>query len=124
MATDKLRAGELDIRIAIQGKTVTYSPSGEPQESWSTLAQVWASQRPLLGDERNGAEQLIAREQTEFVVRWATALANLSPLDRIVFPASDAGNSPANLRSVYDVFGVHEIGRNVGFRILAARQVG
>jgi len=123
MATDQLRAGDLDTPIAIQRKSVTYSPSGEPVETWGTLFNRRASIRPLLGDERNGAEQLVGREQSEFKIRWSLDVATLSPLDRIVCPASDAGISPVNSRSIYDVFAVHEIGRNIGLRVLAARTV-
>jgi len=123
MAIDQLRAGDLDTRIALQRKTVTHSSSGVPVETWSTLTSRFAALRPLLGDERNGSEQLIAREQTEFTIRWSTDIDDLSPLDRIVCPVADASNSPISNRSIYDVFAVHEIGRHVGLKVLAARRV-
>lgn len=123
MATNQLRAGDLDTLIAVQRKTVTYSSTGDPQETWATLVLSDSAIRPLTGDERNGAEQWIAREQTEFTIRWSTGVADLSPLDRIVCPSSDVSLSPISDRSIYDIFGVHEIGRNIGLRIFAARRV-
>src|SRR5262245_40718184 len=104
MASDQLRAGDLDTRIAVQRKGVTYSSSGTPRETWSNLAVRSAKMRPLTGDERNGADQLIAREQTEFTIRWSNDVEDLSPLDRIVCPDSDASTSPIRVRSIYDVF--------------------
>jgi head-tail adaptor len=123
VGANKLRSGDLDTLVALQRKTVSHSPSGVPQETWSTLTSRFAALRPLLGDERNGSQQLIAREQTEFTIHWSDDIQDLSPLDRIVCPAADAASSPLNARSIYDVFGVHEIGRNTGLKVLAARRV-
>jgi head-tail adaptor len=123
VAVNRLRAGEFDTLIALQRKSVTYSSSGEPIETWSTLASRFASVRPLLGDERNASQQFIAKEQTEFILHWGSDINDFSPLDRVVCPGSDASSSPISARSIYDVFGVHEIGRNTGLRILAVRRV-
>jgi head-tail adaptor len=119
-----LRAGQLDQRIALQRKAESLSDSGSPSESWSTLAERWAAVDPVQGDERSAAEQWVAREQVKFTIRWSSEVSDFSPLDRIVFPASDAGSSPAPIRSVYDVISVIGKGRNVQIDILAARQVG
>jgi head-tail adaptor len=118
-----MRAGLLDQRIALQRKTTSYSPTGEPAESWTTLTTRWSSVNPVLGDERNASQQWIAREQTKFVIRWTLDMDNLSPLDRIVYPATDASNSPATPRSVFNIISVHEQGRRESLAILAARMV-
>jgi hypothetical protein len=41
----------------------------------------------------------------------------------MICPADDASASPEVSRSVYDIIAVHEIGRNEGMRIVAARRV-
>jgi len=120
LATNTVRAGDLDRRVAFQQSTKTYSPSGELIEGWATLAQRWAAVRPLLGDERSADAQWVAREQVEFRVRWDSSIQYISPLDRVVFPASDAATEIP--RSIYDIFAVHEIGRHVALQVMAARQ--
>jgi head-tail adaptor len=118
------RAGLLDTLIAIQRKSQSYSSTGEPTETWSTLAQRWADLRPVTGTELNAAEQWVAREQTEFTIRWSPDVADVSPLDRIICPASAASSSPVLVRSIYDVIAVHEPIRNDTLKLLAARRVG
>jgi head-tail adaptor len=117
-----MRAGRLDRRIVLERKTVTQAASGEPIETWSKLAERWASVAPAQGVERFSDPQLAARQETEFRVRWSTAIADLSPLDRIVYPAVDAGASPMPETSLYDIRAVHEIGRREGLRIVAERR--
>lgn len=118
-----MRAGRLDRFITIQRKTVTYSGAGEPINTWAALvADRPASVSPVRGDERFGGEQYAAMEQTEFRVRWSSEIAALTPLDRVVYPASDASESPEVARSIYDIMAVHELGRHEGLQILTARQ--
>lgn len=119
-----IRAGTLDHRIALQRKTTGHSPSGSPIDTWSTLVQRWSGVDPITGEERSAAQQWIAREQTKFTIRWSPEVDDLSPLDRVVFPAEDAANSPLPSRSMYDIIAVHQIGRNEQIIIMAARRVG
>lgn len=118
-----MRAGPLDVRLMLQRKVASYSSSGEPTETWTNLAERWASIAPVIGDERNASEQWVAREQTKFVVRWSAEIDDLSPLDRVIFPSADAGLSPVEMRSIYDIFSVLMQGRNEGIIIMAARRV-
>jgi head-tail adaptor len=118
-----MRAGTLDVRIALQRKATSYSSSGSPVDVWSTLVERWSAVDPVRGDERNAAQQWVAREQTKFTLRWSAAIDDLSPLDRVIFPADDAANSPISSRSVYDVIEVHQEGRNDKVVIMAARRV-
>jgi len=122
MEVATLRAGLLDRRIVLQRNVYTLSSSGDKIDSWSTLSTRWASLNPLSGDERNAAQQWIAKEQVKFTVRWSADISDLSPLDRIIFPASDVSESPIPTRSTYDVMAVMEEGRQEGLIILAARQ--
>lgn len=118
-----IRAGTLDFKIALQRKTDSYSSTGEPIETWSVLAERWAELRPVTGDERNASEQWIAREQTRFTVRWSADIDDLSPLDQVICPAADAGNSPISSRSIYDIISVFEEGRHEKLVVVAARRV-
>jgi hypothetical protein len=78
---------------------------------------------PISGDEKTSAPQYVAKEQVEFRVRYSDDLSELSPMDRIIYPAFEA-NSPAvpETRRTYDIFEVLEIGRREGLKILAARR--
>lgn len=116
-------AGPLDRRITIQRKTVSPSSSGHPVETWTTLATKFASFAPVRGQERFGAPAEDAQQQVQFDIRYASALAGLSPLDRIVFPPLD-DQSPEptpDPAAIYDIVAVHEIGRREGMRIIAVR---
>ena len=121
-----MRAGRLDRRITIQRFTTTYSPSGEPIETWTDLvSRRWAEVRPVRGDERFSAPQLAAKEQVEFRIRWGAAVADVNPRDRIVYPAVQPGSPAEEIDEarLYDILAVHEISRRDGLRIIAARRV-
>jgi SPP1 family predicted phage head-tail adaptor len=121
-----MRAGRLDRRITIQRKASSLSPSGQENETWSDLAaRRWASVQPVSGDERFSAPQYFARQQVEFVVRWSSAVADLRPTDRIVYPSiPESSPPPAQIpnSTIYDVLAVHEVGRREGLRIIAVRR--
>lgn len=118
-----MRGGELDRRVVLQRKGTTLSSSGSPVETWTTVATRWSEVKPITGDERNAAQQWIAREQSQFTIRWSGEVATLSPLDRIVYPADDLGTSPLPYRSIYDIMAVHEPKRREYLLIMAARRV-
>jgi head-tail adaptor len=114
--------GRLDRLIDIQRKSESQSPSGEITEVWTSLSARYAQVRPIDGAERFSSDQLVARAQYSFTIRWSAAVADVSPLDRIVYPASAATSSPTDPRrnKIYDIFAVEEVGRNEGLRLLAA----
>lgn len=118
-----MRAGSLDRTVTIQRKAVTQSESGEPVETWTTLARRAASMRPVRGDERFAAPQIGAQEQIEFRVRYSTDMAALSPQDRVIYPALAVENpeTPAE-RQIHDIVAVHEIGRREGLQIITTRR--
>lgn len=122
-----MRAGKLDRRITIQRKTTTLSASGEPVETWSVVGttRMAAQMMPVRGEERLTAPpQLVGQEQIEFRMRWHSAVAELTPLDRVIHPALDEA-SPLNepeTRQIHDVLAVHEIGRREGLRIITQRR--
>ena len=115
----------LDRKIDIERKTVTQDEFGEEVELWDKLAfRLSASVSPVRGEERFTSEQSVAR-QVEFRVRYSAEVADLSLLDRIVYPPFSSDASPVPTppdEQVYDIIEVHELGRNEGLRIVAARR--
>lgn len=112
-----MRSERLDRKIRIERSTQSVSDGGEPTEAWAEHAVRRASVAPVRGEERFGGEQWVAKEQVEFRIRWDSTVANISPLDRVIYPVGAA--TPAN---TFDVMAVHEIGRHEGLRIMAARR--
>lgn len=120
-----MRAGPLDRFVTLQRKSESYSDSGEPIEVWADVVSRWyASVRPIPGDERFAGEQWIARQQVEFRTRWAQEVSDLSPLDRVIYPAPGLDETEGNPveSTVYDIMDVSEIGRREGLLIKAARR--
>jgi SPP1 family predicted phage head-tail adaptor len=125
MPRNNVYAGQLDRKITVQRKTVTLTASGQQNETWEdVLHRCWATRRPMRGDERNTAAQLVAKEQVEFEIRYNSSVADLTPLDRVICPTPSAENEQTPVAShVYDVLAVNEIGRRRGLRIVTARWV-
>lgn len=119
-----MRFGRLDRVITIQRKSTTSSDSGEPVETWANIAtRRAASVAPVRGDERFTGEQLVANDQIEFRVHYSQTLAELSPLDRVLYPAPNAGEeADVAERSIHDIIAVHEIGRREGLQIITTRR--
>lgn len=130
-----MKAGTLDRRISVLRKSIALSPSGEPIETWRLLApRLWASIIPLRGEEKSAAPQYVAMEQVSIKVRWSDLLSDLSPLDRIVYPAvseDELEGSPPDIvpeaeigeRRMYDIMAVLEVERREALQIQAARRV-
>lgn len=120
-----MRAGRLDRRIDIQRNIPTLSDSGEPVESWSSLAaNLPAIYRGLKVDERlTGGPQVIAQDQVEFTVRYSSSLLDLNPKDRILYPsmAADSPAAPIPSSRIYNVLGIVEVGRREALLITALR---
>lgn len=125
-----MQAGRLDRLITIQRNTPTSGEDGQPSDSWATVGALrrHASVRPVRGEERFTADQFVALEQIEFRIRYADTVADLTPLDRILYPAlteAEVGSSPPTTietRRIYNIMAVHEIGRREGLQILTARR--
>lgn len=65
-----LEAGDLDRRITIQQATSVADAFGEPIETWSDLATVWAEVVPLGGREFFEARQVNAEQTARFRIRY------------------------------------------------------
>src|SRR5688572_14464944 len=99
-----LTAGELDRRVRIEVATDAVDPngSGEPTTTWAHLATVWASVRPISGRELFAAQQVGAKVDTRFRIRYRTD----------VHP--ERSRLIDDLGRVYDIRSLQEIGRREG----------
>jgi len=100
-----MQAGTLDRRIVIQTPTRTQDGAGQPVETWTTLATVWASTDSLRGKEPFQGEQFNAQMATVFKIRWRD---DVDVTARITFDGD-----------TYNIFSVDEIGRREGLEITA-----
>lgn len=121
-----MRGGSLDRRITIQRKSVTYSGSGSPVETWAAIGPLRraASMFPVRADERFSGPQIVGLEQIEFRIRYSADVAALQPQDRVIYPAIAEGSpegEPA-VRDIHDILAVHELGRREGLRIITQRR--
>lgn len=118
-----MRAGRLDRFITLQRKTVTQSDTGAEIETWTDIdLRRPASYAPVRGEERIAVgPQIVATEQVEFQIRYTSDVADLSSLDRIIYPALTNDSPEISPRNVYDILAVLEINRREGLRIIAFR---
>jgi len=65
-----MQVGTLDRRVTIQTNTPTQDAYGEPIESWSTFATVWAKRGDVRGRERFASEQELATRTATFRMYW------------------------------------------------------
>lgn len=120
-----MRAGRLDRKITLRRKATSQDSYGEEGDGWTTLIARRASgYRPLRGEEKFTAEQFVAGEQVEFRIRYSANLSDLSPLDRVIYPALDGVEDPDLVAKsrLFDIMAVHEIGRRKGLQIMAVRR--
>ena len=100
-----MRAGKMDRKVTLQTFTSTQNDYGEPVETWTKLAEVWAERVPLSGREAFIADQIAALSLVKYRIRHRT---DVTPKARIL----DAG-------SYYDIRAVNIIGRNEGLELIA-----
>jgi SPP1 family predicted phage head-tail adaptor len=106
-----MRAGQLDRRITLRGKSTTKNSFGEDVVTWSDIATVWARWIPKNGTERWASQMIIDSADGGFEIRHRT---DLDALDEVVFESN-----------AYRVIGQPtEIGRREGLLIQVARIVG
>ena len=123
-----MRAGILDRRITIQRKTLTASGSGEPIETWATIAgcerRAASAPLPVRAGENLALPGIIATDQVTFKIRYSSEVATLNAKDRIIYPALDDGSPPAMPADahIYDIIAVNELGRREGLSIIAQRR--
>ena len=119
-----MRAGRLDRMITIQRKTETKSDSGEPVESWTNVVlRRPATVVAVRGGEDFNNPAYAAKEMKQFWIRRSADVDDVSPLDRIIYPALSAASptDDPHVRNIYNILAVHEAGRD-GFKIVAERR--
>ena len=107
----EIDTGKLDKRVRLERATVTEDARGAEVKTWAPLKTVWAQrmqQRPFEAWRAGGTA---AELETAWRIRWGSEWGDLSPQDRLRFPATDAG-------AVYEIIGVTEIGRREGLEIV------
>lgn len=98
--------GKLDRRITIQALTQGVgSVYGEPTETWTDWATVWANVYYGGGREFAAAQQVTAEIDTQFQIRY---MAGLVPTMRIVYDGR-----------YYDIHRIDEVGRRNRWNIWA-----
>lgn len=121
-----MRAGTLDRFVTIMRKSTTYASDGQPIDAWSVLGTLRraANVAPIAGDERLATEQVSATQQTKFRLRYGDDLADLSPLDRVIYPAMTGLSSPEIIpdRHIFDVLEVSQLGRLDAIEVTARRR--
>ena len=105
-----LPIGKLDRQITIEQATQGEGPYGEPTETWTPFATVWANAYSGSGKEFVAARQVNAEVSMQFQIRW---LAGVSATMRILYDGA-----------YYDIVSLSEVGRRERLNIFAkARQV-
>jgi SPP1 family predicted phage head-tail adaptor len=103
-----VRSARMDRKITLQRKTVSQNSLGEEVETWADLATVWAEKSYRAAGESVQAAEVAAVRILRFVIRWDSAWADFSPIDRLTLDGV-----------ICDVVEVNEIGRRDGLEIFA-----
>lgn len=103
-----MKSGDLDRRITLTRRSGGVNAFNDPVDTWATVATVWASETPISDAERLRAGQTLAQRSSRFVVRYSTTTASVTPRDRISYDGA-----------TWDINGIKEIGRFVGYEITA-----
>jgi len=101
-------AGKLDRRVTIRRQGTARNEFGEPTGSYADYLIVWASKRGLYSSESRKADEMGASAASVFEIRYSTEASAITPLDRLAIDGRD-----------YDIQSIEEIGRRVGYRIIA-----
>jgi len=89
------RGGDFRHRALIESLSKSPNAFGEPVETWSELATVWAKVEALTGSEAYAARQLIAEVEVKLTIRFRD---DLTELMRATLPSGDV----LDIRSVLD----------------------
>jgi SPP1 family predicted phage head-tail adaptor len=95
-----LDASRMTERITLQERTGGVDVLGQAQESWSTVAEVWAQAQPLRGREYFSAGQMQAAVDVRFRIRFRD---DVLPTWRVLWRSQ-----PHDVVSVIDVEGARE----------------
>jgi SPP1 family predicted phage head-tail adaptor len=106
-----LAAGKLDRRLTLlrasQGDDGLQTVEGD----FEPVGTVWAQRTDISDGERSRASGVTATATTRFQVRYSASTARLTVTNRV----REGGQE-------FDIVGIKELGRRVGFEITAARR--
>ena len=91
--------------MTIEQPSESRNAYGESVRSWSTLATVWASVRPMRGDESFAAGREVAEREAVFRIRYR---GDVTPAMRLDYDGAK-----------WDILHIAEIGRREGLDIRA-----
>ena len=107
-----MRAGKLDRRLTIERLVEgALNAFNEPAETWSPIAQIWASRKDILDVEKTSAGLDMSALSARFVVRSTPDTMQINTDDRIV---GEGGN--------WNISGIKELGRSDWIEITAMRR--
>ena len=75
-----MEAGKLRHLVTLQRKTGAVDTWGEPTDTWTDLASVWASIQPMAGREAFTGLELQALDMVRIGIRYTSGLV---PTDRV-----------------------------------------
>jgi len=67
-----MNIGSLNRRVTIQQPSASQDSVGQPENTWSTLATVWANVRMLNGTETIKADAQVSQAKASIRIRWRT----------------------------------------------------
>ena len=76
-----MRAGRLDTRITIEQPSESQDAYGEVDQTWSTLATVWAEVYPMSGSESFKGQQVFAEDVLVFRIRHRSDVTRKMRID-------------------------------------------
>lgn len=122
-----MQAGRLDRRIRFEKAAFSQDEAGQRVRTWNPLHECWASRLPLRGNEAQVAQQLAAKAEVAWEIRWPYGYtADITPRGDVrLIDLSDHrekldGDNVVFVPREYGIVHVSEIGRRGGLRILAA----
>ena len=80
-----MQAGRLRNRITIQQRATTQDSAGEPSNTWTTFATVWASVEPIRGREFFEAQKTSSSVTNRIIIRYSSTVASVAPKMRVNF---------------------------------------
>ena len=80
-----IEPGRLRHRIAIQAASTTPDAFGQPQQTWTTIWNCWASIEPLSARELYGSGSLAAQAMHKITIRYTAQVALKAGMRAVFF---------------------------------------
>jgi SPP1 family predicted phage head-tail adaptor len=102
-----VRTGRLDRQITLQSVSVVQDDLGQPIETWTNVATVWAERESQSATKRFAAQQRFAEVDIVWRIRWYPWAPDVRPdTHRVVYQGRP-----------FNVLGAVELGRKEGLHI-------